>query len=244
MTEALTSNPAIEFLEWDSEFLGRGIGRIRLDGLSLDEIRDAEAAAKAAGIECLYADLDPTDPQPTYEVQTLGYRFVESSTLFILPLEHPRRTFDIEFEIRKAVPDDLAVLEEHTAMMAPWSRYAVDPHFGLDVAFRMQMASLERMVRCETDERQALVTLDDDEITCFVGMRRIPEPVADTVATFRKGGGAAGRLIEAARDWAGDEPLLGGTCASRNIPVFRYVQNCGFRVLKVEYKFHRWFDED
>jgi len=34
MTEALTSNPAIEFLEWDSEFLGRGIGRIRLDGLA------------------------------------------------------------------------------------------------------------------------------------------------------------------------------------------------------------------
>lgn len=234
----------LRVLEWDSDFLGVGIGRLHIAGLTPEEVMAFEDEARRLGIECLYAELDPAEPQPTYEIQRLGYRFVESSTSFVLPKDHPRRSFDVDYHIRRATLDELSLMEEVTMLMAGWSRYAVDPHFGIDVAFRMQMAHLERMARCETDERQLLVTEEDGEVSAFLGMHRNPDPYCDTVATLRKGSGATWALMEAARDWAGDQQLYSGTAASRNLNVFRYVQNCGYRVHGVTYRYHRWFDED
>jgi hypothetical protein len=244
MGEVAALGEKFEVLQWDSDFLGRGIGRIHVDGLTPDEIRATEAAAKAAGVECLYADIDPSDPRPTYELQKLNYRFVESSTTFILAVDHPRSGADPDIEIRPARLDDVPLMEETAAVLAPWTRFAVDPHFGLDVAVRMQMASIERAVRSDVAERQALVSVEDGEVTALVGMHRSPAPYVDTVATVKKGSGAARAIMNVARDWAGDEALYAGTTASRNRNIFRYLQNCGFKVHSVQYRFHRWFDED
>ncbi|MEY2458765.1 MAG: hypothetical protein QOG30_595, partial [Acidimicrobiaceae bacterium] len=53
----------------------------------------------------------------------------------------------------------------------------------------------------------------------------------------------ARQLIEDARRWAGDRPLLGGPIAARNINALRYVSHCGYRVAEVRYLYHRWIDD-
>ena len=46
-----------------------------------------------------------------------------------------------------------------------------------------------------------------------------------------------------ARAWAGEQPLLGGPIAARNVNALRYVSHCGYRVSSVRYLYHRWFDD-
>ncbi len=71
-----------------------------------------------------------------------------------------------------------------------------------------------------------------------------PTPRVDAVGTTRRGSGAARYLVQEARAWAGDQALLGGPIAARNVPALRYVSHCSYRVCKVEYLYHRWLDED
>ena len=83
----------------------------------------------------------------------------------------------------------------------------------------------------------------EGEIVAFIGRVHEPRRV-DAVGTSRRGSGAARYLIQTAREWAGDRPLLGGPIAARNIASLRYVSHCGYRPCQVEYLYHRWLDEE
>ena len=87
-----------------------------------------------------------------------------------------------------------------------------------------------------------MVAEQDGEITAFIGRVSEPRHRVDAVGTTKRGSGAARRLIQEARWWAGDVPLLGGPIASRNVPALRYVSHCAYRVCEVRYLYHRWLD--
>lgn len=233
-----------EHLAWDSEFFGVTIGRVDLDGLTTDEILAVEAEAKERGVQCLYGSLDPEPAQPTLEVQRLGYRFVEGATLFSLRTSEPLIPRPDGVSFREGTVDDLPALADTVARLAPWSRYAVDPRFGLEAAERLQARWIERAAECTTGERALLVAEDDTGIIAFITRASDPEPVVDTVGTSARGSGAARYLIQEAREWAGDRDLYGGPIAARNVSALRYVSHCGYRVARVRYLYHRWLDED
>lgn len=231
-------------LAWDSEFFGFSIGRIELAGADDAAVAGAEAAARDQGIVCLYATLDPEDAPATVRAQRAGYRFVEAATTFSLSVREPPIPRPSGVTVRLGTEADLAPLSELVAELAPWSRYAVDPRFGLDAAARMQAAWLRRSA-CDTTGAHSLVVAEEDgDIVAFISRASQPDPVVDTVGTRARGSGAARYLIEEARAWAGDRPLLGGPIAARNVSALRYVSHCGYRVARVRYLFHRWLDED
>ena len=60
----------------------------------------------------------------------------------------------------------------------------------------------------------------------------------------KPGTGAAWALMSEFLDWAGNVTLLGGPVAARNVAPQRYLEHCGFRVASVQYRYHRWLDED
>jgi hypothetical protein len=238
MTERWTPLP------WDSEFFGFGIGKVDLDGLDAAAIAEVEAEARAQGIICLYGSLDPIDPPATYRVQELGYRFVEAATSFDLKRDAPPIPHPSGITTRRGTEADLPELAAMIDSLAPWSRYAVDPRFGPEASRRMQHAWARRAATDTTGEYTMMVAEDETGIVAFLTRTLHPAPCADGVGTTARGSGAARFLIECARDWAGDGPLLSGTAAARNINVLRYVANCGFRVNHVRYLYHRWLDED
>lgn len=232
-----------ERLDFDSDFFGFAIGRITLDGADAASIREAEAAARDNGIECLYGVLDPIDREATYRVQDLGYRFVDTATRFeVLPHEHvPPVTTTCS--VRRGGPDDVDAVIESVLTMAPWSRYAVDPRFGLEAARRMHRAWVDRAVVCTTGDHDLMVAEDESGIVGFLTRSAHPLPMINTVGTIAPGTGAAHALFAESREWARPQAISAGWAASRNIGVQRFLDRCGFRIAEIRYHYHRWLDQ-
>jgi hypothetical protein len=231
-------------LGWDSEFFGFGIGKVDLDGLDAAVIAEVEAEARAQGVVCLYGSLDPIDLQATYRVQELGYRFVEAATTFDLRPDEPPIPRPPGVTVRLGTPEDSDALAEMVDGLAPWSRYAVDPRFGLQASLAMQRAWAARALSEASDEHQLVLAEDPSGVIAFITRTIHPTARVDGVGTTARGSGAARYLIEDARAWAGDRALLGGPIAARNVHALRYVSHCSYRVVQVRYLYHRWLDED
>lgn len=237
MTSAWTPLP------WDTDFFGFAIGRVELDGLDRAAIAQVESEARAQGVRCLYGALDPIDAPLTFLVQELGYRFVECATTFDLRLDEPPIPCPPGVTVRLGTPDDLPALTEMVEGLAPWSRFAVDPRFGLEASRRMQHSWAHRALSPDTDEYQLVLAEDASGVIAFITRTIHPTPRVDGVGTTARGSGAARYLIEDARAWAAPHALLGGPIASRNVAALRYVGHCNYRVTQVRYLYHRWLDD-
>lgn len=242
-----------ERLSWDSEFFGVGIGRVDLGDLgdlgdpapaALAALAAIDDLARADGVSCLYASVDPADVAATIQLQQAGYLLVEVA----LDLRHPTsrlaRTPDTTAVVRTGTPDDLEPLSPLLDRLAPWSRYAVDPRFGAEAARRMQAAWAARAAGPDPD-RFLLVSEDDGEIVGFcTGSTFQGElPRIDLIATTRPGREVAEGLVDAR--FAGF-PLgssMGGPIAARNIASLRFVLGMGYGVATCRYMFHKWLDE-
>ena len=230
-------------LEWDSEFFGFPIGSVDLAGLDDDDLRAIDEEARAAGIHCLYGGVDSTHVDQLVRAQRHGYRLVAAATILDFDPSGPPIPRPEGVTVRVGRPDDVEPLEELAMKMAGWSRYAVDPRFGIDAARRLQQAWLERAARNEDGVHSLLIAEEDGEISAFIGRVDGVEPRIDAVATARRGSGAARYLMEVARDWAGHRRLLAGPIAARNVNSLRYVAHCHYYVCEVRWMFHRWLDE-
>ncbi len=233
----------VEHLPWDSEFFGFSVGRVDLDGGDVEDVATALAEARAAGIVCLYGGLDPIHLEMAYTVQELGFRFVETT----IDLEHPTSVPTVvrpsRSVARRGTLDDVARLDEELTLIAPWSRYASDPHFGLSAARRMHQAWIERSARGEGG-RMLVISEDESGITGFSGnqVSADAEPRIDLVATTKPGSGASQALITFSFDLFGPGRSWGGPLMARNMASLRFCENIGFRVHTPRYQYHCWLD--
>ena len=235
----------LEPLAWDSEFFGFGIGRVH--GEPTDTVADVAAAedeARQLGIECLYATLDPAHADLGAALQRSGFRVVEVA----MDLLHPTSIIGVELSgeavVRDGTPDDLPALEEEIALMAPWSRFAVDRRFGPDAARRMHRAWVERAAG--PDERYNLVVAEDEDgLAGFSTNSRLPDdlPRVDLIASSRSGTGTAYALLHHQYLQFPDGPSYGGPVAARNVTSMRFCEHAGYRTNVVRYLLHRWLDE-
>jgi hypothetical protein len=233
----------IEPLAWDSDFFGVPIARTDLTGATADMLRAVDAEARAGGIACLYGSLDPTDGATAHLAQTFGHRLVDVALTFERP-DLPFTPKPGPTKIRRGTPDDLSDLEPAIKTLAPWSRFAADPHFGPEAAHRMHEAWMTRAASDGTDERALFIAYDDDDgVTGVATFVRTPVPRVDTMGVTKPGTGVNDALMVALFDWAGGGPTEAGPCAARNIAPLRYLERCGFRIRRTRYLFHRWLDE-
>ena len=156
--------------------------------------------------------------------------------------------------VRVGTIDDVPCLAEQIAVVAPWSRYAVDPRFGTDAAHALHQAWVERAAQGEPG-RVLLVAEDDTGIT---GMSTLslptndsaasasavtPGPRIDLIASTKNQSGAAQALVAHAFEGFGPGPSQGGPIAARNHISLRFSEQMGYRVARTWYLFHRWLDE-
>lgn len=233
-----------EPLPWDSEFFGIPIGRVDLTGADSASVIAVEAEARDQGIVCLYGSVDSAETDVIFRVQQHGFRFVEAATMFDLRRSEPAIPRPPDTDFRVGTTADIPALAGIVERMADWSRFAVDPRFGVEAARRLYAAWLERSARAEDGVHSLMVAEQESEITAFIGRVASPHARVDAVGTTKRGSGAARYLIEEARAWAGDVALLGGPIAARNVAALRYVSHCNYRVRDVQYLYHRWLDEE
>jgi dTDP-4-amino-4,6-dideoxy-D-galactose acyltransferase len=235
----------LEPLAWDSEFFGFGIGRLHPDaeGEGAANLAEVEDEARRLGIECLYATLDPIHTDLSIALQRQGFRLVEVAMDLVHPTSVIGHLPETLAATRDGTPDDLPALEDEIAVMAPWSRFAVDRRFGLDAARRMHRAWVTRAATAE--HRRLVVAEDERGITGFSTQSTLPgeDPRVDLIASSKAGSGAAYALIDHQFRQFGAGRSRGGPVAARNATSMHFVENCGYRVKSARYLYHRWLDE-
>ena len=231
----------VEVLEWDSEFFGVPIGSAYLDGLDSADLTELDNRARDLGIECLYGRLDPAAGEPGMAAQQAGHRLVEVAVTFRRPAG-PFTPRPSPSRVRAGSLEDLPALAASIDALAPWSRFAVDPRFGLVQARRMHEAWARRACTDGAD-RMLTVSEDNDGITGFATQVRGDIPRVDLIATTAQGTHASWQLLDEFLRWAGGGEVEVGPCAARNPAVLRFLERCGFAVSAVSYLFHRWLDE-
>jgi dTDP-4-amino-4,6-dideoxy-D-galactose acyltransferase len=232
----------VEPLAWDTDFFGFPIGRVSLDGATAETLHTIEAEARDLGIVCLYGALDPAEGDTAYLVQTFGHRLVEVAIAFGRPAV-PFTPKPTASTVRRGTPADMPQLEESIATLAVWSRFAADPRFGQEAARRMFHAWVERAAH-DGDERMLLISEDDTGVTGLATHVRTPVPRVDLMGVITQGSGASWALLAGLVEWADGGPIEAGPCAARNIAPLRFLEHCGFSIVRTQYRFHRWLDED
>jgi dTDP-4-amino-4,6-dideoxy-D-galactose acyltransferase len=231
----------LEPLPWDTDFFGFPIGRADLAGATVEGLREIEDAARAAGIVCAYGTVDPTQGDAGHLAQTFGYRLVEVAITFARPAG-ALPPWSSASTVRPGTVEDLHALEPAISTLAPWSRFGVDPRFGPEAARRMHRAWVERTAR-DGSERKLLVAEDDSGLTGFSTEVHTGVPRIDLMGVVKPGSGSSWALMADFMERVGHGVVEGGPCAVRNVAPLRFVEKCGFEVARVEYRFHRWFDE-
>lgn len=237
-----------ERLQWDSDFFGVGIGRVGFDGLEAGTVTpamlaDVDQLARADGVSCIYATVDPVDIDLTLVLQRAGYLLVEVAQ----DLRHPTSILDsypdVDAVIRPGTPEDLERLAPEIEVLAPWSRYAVDPRFGPEVALRMYQVWAERAVGPDPD-RFLVVAEHGDDLLGFTTGSELPGEVKriDLIASSAAGAGVARCMVNHVFNQFGPVPSMGGPIAARNIVSLRFVLGMGYRMSTARYIYHRWLD--
>ncbi|GJM38072.1 MAG: hypothetical protein DHS20C19_14390 [Acidimicrobiales bacterium] len=235
----------IEALPWDSEFFDLSIGRVELDGATDADLTAIETEAYDRGFDCVYGSLVTSDDVTNVGIRIQSHDFLLSdlSTMLDRPAI-PITRVPTSAVARAATEDDLAtIVETVIPIIAPWSRFAADPRFGLEASTRMWIAEVKRGLR--DDHRLITITEDDIGITGFSTQSSPGEfglPGYESVTATKPGSGAAHALIHYFLDWvnASETKTTAGWMAVRNIPPSRALEKHGYMLTRSRGSYHWW----
>lgn len=239
-------SPRVEGLDWDSAFFGRRIGQADLADLGEGGLAQVDGEARDLGLECLYGTIDSGRVLDLVALGRTPWFLVDVTIVLARDAGLPFDAGAAVGEGRVGVPADLPRLLGAVDRLAPWSRFAVDPRFGIAEARRLLACRLERAIDPDEAERTVHLVEDGGEVTSFLSLELgEPHPRIDLIGAFTPGTGSTDALMDFTLEQVRPcERILGGPIAVRNLHALRYSERCGYRVRSCHYRFHRWYDDD
>jgi GNAT superfamily N-acetyltransferase len=141
--------------------------------------------------------------------------------------------------VRPGLRTDLPVLRPVIDALAPWSRFAMDPRFGVSAAKRMYDAWLEKSA--ETDRRLFAVAIRNTKPVGFITVENGSQPKIGLIGTSESGFGIGRLLVHHAAEWAlRHAQTLSVTTQARNVVALRFYGRNGFEVKNARYVYHLW----
>jgi dTDP-4-amino-4,6-dideoxy-D-galactose acyltransferase len=228
--------PAVDRLEWDSEFFGVEIGRLDRTG-SDAEIGEALRAADASGIDCSYLLLAGTDSAGLAIAQGRGFRVVDVRVVLERPLDAAMAERD--GGTRPAETGDRDWVLDLARRRFDHSRFVADPSFGPDAGAELFARWAQRGF---DDADRGVIVLDDAAGFVVTGRSGNTGSIELITAAEHAPKGAGGRLLDGAHRAfvsAGCDAVDVVTQAT-NVPALRLYERCGYRVTRSSYWLHRW----
>jgi ribosomal protein S18 acetylase RimI-like enzyme len=238
------AEPGCKFLDWDTAFFGRRIGRAEADVLTPAGVERVLAWGRDRAVECLYLLLRSDDPESHRLAERAGFvrvddRYTLGRSLAGVPPTPPEG-------VRPFEPADLPALvaiarESHTD-----TRFFTDTRFDRERARRMYEWWVER--DCGERPGDVLTAVHDGAAAGYVTCDRTAdgEGQIGLIAVDRRarGRGLGGALVEAALARFAADGLAGCLVVTqgRNADALRLYRRHGFEVRRVEYWYHRWAD--
>ena len=243
-----------EYLEWDSEFFGKRIGRLTVSRLDEALANQLEDWCLEQRIDCVYFLADSSDPETTSVAQSRGFRFVDARITLERGLSRINREAggnagddEAPFSLRRAEESDIPALREMARTAHLDSRFYFDEHFPRERCNELYETWIERSCRGWVD---SVFVAEEGEtaagyITCDIKDARRGQIGLVGVSEKARGKGVGTRLVSQAVLWFRKQAMerISVVTQGRNVRAQRLYQRCGFEVSALEIWFHRWFVE-
>jgi dTDP-4-amino-4,6-dideoxy-D-galactose acyltransferase len=229
------------FLDWDSRFWGRRIGRLRNRRLTNDIVRQVITWTVENSIDCLYFLADANDDETTALAE--NNCFHQTDVRITLERSVPTLNHAPLQQIRNATDGDLPILCELAANSHRDGRFYFDSNFERADCDRFYATWLENSFR-ESPKAVLVAEVVAEPvgyITCKIHDRESQIGIM-AVANHVRGEGFGKMLVNGFLDWSFREQAQSAMVVTqgRNVAAQRLYQSCGFRTRSFEHWYHRW----
>jgi dTDP-4-amino-4,6-dideoxy-D-galactose acyltransferase len=240
-----------DFLEWDSNFFGFRIGRVRSTVLNPELAKEVDAWATENQIDGLYFLAESNNSQSVVVAEDFHYRLQDVRLIFEYPLSKPYAAPDLGegVQLRFATSEDVEALKPLTQNAFSMSRFYNDPHFSPESRERLYEVWLTRSIKEDFADRVIIATQENEAlayITCQLNRQsKIGSIGLLGVAEAARGKQLGQHLVYKAYDYFRQEGMETVTVVTqmRNISAQRLYQACGFRTLEVHLWYHKWYSK-
>lgn len=139
-----TLNVPVEFLEWDSQFFEKRIGRVVTSNMTQDESLIIDDWAKENQIDCLYYLAEGKYQESSYVAEERGFHLVDLRVSLQLDLQTSKLIKPETSQIRMAREDDLDAIKAMASDNHQISRFFADRHFDRKKCQELYATWLER----------------------------------------------------------------------------------------------------
>jgi dTDP-4-amino-4,6-dideoxy-D-galactose acyltransferase len=239
--ESIGGSPC-DYLEWDSNFFGRRIGRVHGRFSPCDIGRILEWC-EIERIDCLYLLAASDDAQAVAVAEKHGFQLVDIRITFDVALEQISK--EAGATLRLARPSDLEALKQTARSSFRDSRFYYDPRFEKTRCDDLFATWIEES--CKLGADFVLVAEEEGQpagfVTCHAGPGETGSIGLIAVVAAHQGRGLGRQLVMSALQAFRARGLRFAAVVTqgRNIHSQRLYQKCGFVTRSVELWYHRWF---
>jgi dTDP-4-amino-4,6-dideoxy-D-galactose acyltransferase len=235
-----------EFLEWDSQFFGKRIARVKPCTLTQEVIAEINDWTHAHAIDCLYFLGDPKDRNTAKLAAENDFRLVDVKiTLETEKTDRCQNGTGVPGVcLRNAVDADIDSLKALARRSHRDSRFYYDGNFTAHACDELYAVWIEKSCRGWAD--RVIVASEERTvrgyISCHVS-RAVSGKIGLVGVCEESRGRGIGRqlVIEALAFFAEqDAKKVSVVTQGRNVRAQRLYQQCGFSPSAVELWFHRW----
>lgn len=241
--------PAV-FLDWDTDFFGYRIGRVRENRLTPDSMAALEAWRGENAIQCLYFLAQADDRETIWLAEKNGFRLVEVRMIYERrladwnPLTRPTNAAGVI--VRPSRLEDIPALQAIARNSYVDSRFYFDPNFTEAQWQAYYQFWVQKSVTGGAD--LTLTAEKDGEVVGYItglvdreNNQGVYELTGVKESARRLGVGQ--ELFRSGIDWyvRQDIPYMWLATQGRNIRTQRMVQRDGFLIRNCQLYYHKWF---
>jgi dTDP-4-amino-4,6-dideoxy-D-galactose acyltransferase len=235
-----------EILEWDTNFFGFRVARVRGDALSQERVQRIDAWCRQNSVRCLYFLARADDADTTQFAGADGFLLVDIRMTFELRLPDTIASARSDTIVRPVRTEDIASLQRITQQSYLDTRFYFDPNFDRRVCDALYETWIK--ISCEGYADEVLVVelggvpvgyischLDKKSQTGKIGLVGVSDQV--------RGRGVGQTLVSSALEWFSAQGVktVEVVTQGRNCAAQRLYQRCGFLTQTVQLWYHKWY---
>jgi dTDP-4-amino-4,6-dideoxy-D-galactose acyltransferase len=238
-------HPAIEILDWDTDFFGFRIARAKATSLTASMAETLLAECESNSVRCLYFLADSADVGTIELLERTGFE-LKDVRLTLIQKAPALGATAAAVDIRPATAGDLDLLRRIARESHRDTRFFADKQFSRRRCGDLYDTWIQKSCTSGYADIVLVAEVEGNAagyITCKMVGPQIGQIGLLAVAAQRRGGGTGQRLIHGALGWfveQGASEVITITQGG-NIAAVRAYERCGFLAERMQLWFHRWF---
>jgi len=247
MDHNLVRNDVCQFLEWDSDFFGCRIGRVKSNQIDDESTQAVLQWCDRHTIDCLYFLADGSDDVTIRLAEDNHFHLVDVRVVFEQDLKNFQSATrqNSGFSFRLFQQEDLPILRALARVSFRNTRFYYDGHFPRERCDDLYDVWIEKS--CNSDGDAVLVAESDGQPCGFITYKSNGNILGEIglvgVGPGWQDRGLGYELVSESLSWFASQGIkkVKVVTQGRNRQAQRLYQRCGFLTDIVHIWYHRWF---